>query len=197
MRSYSFIERLFNSAFKSLLNAIINLGIPLLIVIGIVAIIFLGMKIKYGDKFKQQINREFLIKLAKYSTFMLYIFFILNITLLCRIGKPQSEPLSGVWLGWNPLQTENRMYIDSQPILNVIMFIPMAFELRFLLNKKKNLALLSTISAMTISIIIEASQLIFRLGTVQVSDLVYNTLGGAIGYLIYRIIKKHINKKAL
>ena len=38
------------------------------------------------------------------------------------------------------------------------------------------------------SFVIEFSQLLFHLGTFQISDLVYNTLGGTIGGLMYYVI---------
>ena len=38
------------------------------------------------------------------------------------------------------------------------------------------------------SFVIEFSQLLFHLGTFQISDLVYNTLGGTIGGLTYYVI---------
>lgn len=37
------------------------------------------------------------------------------------------------------------------------------------------------------SFIIEFAQLLFHLGTFQISDLTYNTLGGAVGGVIYYI----------
>ena len=40
------------------------------------------------------------------------------------------------------------------------------------------------------SFVIEFSQLLFHLGTFQISDLVYNTLGGTVGGLAYYIIYK-------
>lgn len=43
------------------------------------------------------------------------------------------------------------------------------------------------------SLVIELAQLLFHLGTFQISDLTYNTLGGAVGgvlyYSGYRIIR--------
>ena len=35
------------------------------------------------------------------------------------------------------------------------------------------------------SFLIEFTQLLFHLGTLQISDLTYNTLGGAVGGVIY------------
>ena len=45
------------------------------------------------------------------------------------------------------------------------------------------------------SFIIEFTQLLFHLGTFQISDLTYNTLGGAVGGVIYYIGYKIISRK--
>ena len=46
------------------------------------------------------------------------------------------------------------------------------------------------------SFLIEFTQLLFHLGTFQISDLVYNTLGGAVGGVIYYLgyCRKRKNK---
>ncbi|RHO82085.1 VanZ family protein [Ruminococcus sp. AF42-9BH] len=45
------------------------------------------------------------------------------------------------------------------------------------------------------SFIIEFLQLLFHLGTFQISDLCYNTLGGTIGGVIYFVSYKLKNEK--
>ena len=50
-----------------------------------------------------------------------------------------------------------------------------------------NIAKISIGVSFCFSFAIEAAQLIFRVGTWQLSDLFYNTLGGFIGGLIYWI----------
>ena len=44
--------------------------------------------------------------------------------------------------------------------------------------------------AFIFSISIEMVQLLFRIGTFQLSDIFYNTLGGVIGGLIYYVLMK-------
>lgn len=48
----------------------------------------------------------------------------------------------------------------------------------------------STVTVGIFSFVHEFSQLLFHLGTFQISDLVYNTLGGTVGGLAYYIIYK-------
>ena len=46
-----------------------------------------------------------------------------------------------------------------------------------------------------VSFMIEFTQLLFHLGTFQISDLTYNTLGGAVGGMIYFVGYKFKNEK--
>lgn len=70
---------------------------------------------------------------------------------------------------------------------NVIVFIPFGCYLAF---SSKNLRsiILVTILTFCISLFIETIQLIFKVGSFDVDDLFLNTLGGFIGYLIYKIL---------
>lgn len=54
---------------------------------------------------------------------------------------------------------------------------------------------ISTKTAFLFSLAIEFLQLFLRLGTFQLSDLFYNTLGGALGGMIYWICWKIRGKK--
>ena len=45
------------------------------------------------------------------------------------------------------------------------------------------------------SFMIEFTQLLFHLGTFQISDLCYNTLGGVVGGMIYFVSYKFKNEK--
>ena len=61
-------------------------------------------------------------------------------------------------------------------------------------NNGKNIiniiCLVCYVLAFVISLFIEVNQLLFQVGTFQISDLVYNTLSGLIGYILYRILYK-------
>ena len=85
----------------------------------------------------------------------------------------------------------------TEIIENVVLFIPLIFFLFFFLettSKKagKFLAVMGRAIAISFlfSLTIEMLQLFLRLGTWQLSDLCFNTLGGIIGGLIYWITAK-------
>ncbi|MBI5978599.1 VanZ family protein [Clostridium perfringens] len=77
---------------------------------------------------------------------------------------------------------------------NIIIFCPLGFLLPLIsmkLNSWKKVILIIFL----ISFLIESIQLVTGLGFFDVDDLILNTLGGIIGYWIYKLFKNFIVKK--
>lgn len=120
-----------------------------------------------------------------------YTAMILFRTLLNR--NMWTNPVSntiGIWGIYN----ENGD-LTTEAIENLALFIPFTVLLLWCFCEKivgESVKLLTTLwkSVLVVflfSLAIEFSQLFFRLGTFQLSDLFYNTLGGLIGGMIYWI----------
>ena len=45
-----------------------------------------------------------------------------------------------------------------------------------------------------LSLVVEILQLVFKVGSLDVDDLILNTIGGLLGFLIYDVVKKIIRK---
>ena len=123
-----------------------------------------------------------------------YIMMILSRTILYR--EIWASPLSDVMGGWGLYDADGNL--TTEPIENLMLFIPFAVLLLWafrkeLLGDKPGLKKTLWVATKTVGIfsfVIEFSQLLFHLGTFQISDLVYNTLGGTVGGLAYYIIYK-------
>jgi glycopeptide antibiotics resistance protein len=76
---------------------------------------------------------------------------------------------------------------------NIVCFIPFGFMLPILSTKIRKLILVGLVS-FELSIVIEVAQLIFKVGSFDVDDLLLNTLGGMVGFLIYSITNRIIRK---
>ena len=79
---------------------------------------------------------------------------------------------------------------------NVAVFIPIGLFLPKLLDSCKRF-LLTTILALELSFLIEIIQLVTMVGAFDVDDLFLNTMGAAVGYIIYKIfhgLKKLLKK---
>lgn len=72
---------------------------------------------------------------------------------------------------------------------NVLIFMPAGFFIPILWKSKKGF-LFTVCAAFEISLLMESLQLIFRVGSFDVDDLILNTLGGILGYLLLRLIGK-------
>jgi glycopeptide antibiotics resistance protein len=116
--------------------------------------------------------------------------------------KFSANPLENVIGVWGIHNSKGELYTEN--IENVILFIPLipllmvSFKEKLLKNKKLsfiNIIRLSTGISFLISLGIELSQLLFKIGTFQLTDLVFNTLGGLIGGLIYAAASKIRHRK--
>lgn len=135
-------------------------------------------------------------------TFLLafYTAMILLKTVLNRAIWP--DPLEKIFGGWGLY--ENGQF-TTESIENFILFVPFSSLLLWafqkeLLGESKRIWFGKTVWQVTkivavFSFMIEFAQLLFHLGTFQISDLTYNTLGGAVGGVIYCIGYKIISRK--
>ena len=102
-------------------------------------------------------------------------------------------------LGWLP----ETKFEDG--IENFMLFVPFSILLLWafqkeLLDESENIRFGKTVWEATkvvavFSFLIEFTQLLFHLGTFQISDLTYNTLGGAVGGVIYYLGYSRKRKK--
>ena len=106
------------------------------------------------------------------------------------------NPLSNVMGGWGIWETMNgEQKLTTECIENVIMMVPFTSMVIWTFQEKvgsswKKILWYSGKIAFIFSISIEVLQLFLRLGTFQLSDLFYNTVGGVVGGLVYYGIVK-------
>lgn len=144
--------------------------------------------VTWYQKFKESVFFRKLFLLAFVTSMILFR------TLLNR--NLWLNPLSDVMGGWGIWKIENgEQKLTTECIENVIMMVPFSAVVLWTFGEKigngwKKILWQSGKIAFIFSISIEMLQLLLRLGTFQVSDIVYNTLGGMLGGLCYIEIKK-------
>lgn len=120
--------------------------------------------------------------------------FILFRTLLNR--NLWMNPLSNVMGGWGIWETVNgEQKLTTECIENVIMMVPFSATVILTFRKKignslKKILCFSGNIAFEFSLMIEILQLLLRLGTFQLSDIFYNTVGGVLGGLLYYAVMR-------
>ena len=106
------------------------------------------------------------------------------------------NPLSkvmGVWGIWETVNGEQKL--TTECIENVIMMVPFSAVVIWTFEEKigngwKKILWQSGKTAFIFSVSIEMLQLLLRLGTFQLSDIFYNTVGGVLGGLMYCAVMK-------
>lgn len=131
-----------------------------------------------------------LIELIALIIFCMYFILIISKTqfpIFINNAVMESE-LGGIKLGRDINLIPFKDFAHMTSLLNIVMFVPLGFLQGFIVknNWKK-----SIISGFILSLIIESSQLLVNLligynfRTFDVNDLIFNTFGAFIGYLIF------------
>ena len=137
--------------------------------------------VTWYQKFKESVFFRKLFLLAFVTSMILFR------TLLNR--NLWLNPLSNVMGGWGIWEIENgEQKLTTECIENVIMMVPFTSMVMWTFYEKvgsgwKKLLWQSGKIAFIFSVSIEMLQLLLRLGTFQLSDLFYNTVGGINPYL--------------
>ena len=144
--------------------------------------------VTWYKKFKESVFFRKLFALAFVSSLILFR------TLLNR--NLWMNPLSNVMGGWGIWETVNgERKLTTECIENVIMMVPFSGMVMWTFQEKvgngwKKILWQSGKIAFIFSVVIEMLQLLLRLGTFQLSDIFYNTVGGVIGGVFYWGIMK-------
>lgn len=144
--------------------------------------------VTWYQKFKESVFFRKLFFLA------FVISMILFRTLLNR--KMWMNPLSDVMGGWGIWKTVNgERQLTTECIENIIMMVPFSAVVMWTFEEKlgngwKKILRQSGKIAFIFSVSIEMLQLLLRLGTFQLSDIFYNTVGGVLGGLMYYAVMK-------
>lgn len=101
------------------------------------------------------------------------------------------NPLSNVMGGWGIWETVNgERKLTTECIENVIMMVSFSAVVMWTFDVKRRVVWQSGKIAFIFSVVIEMLQLLLRLGTFQLSDIFYNTVGGVLGGVCYLGVKK-------
>ncbi len=89
-------------------------------------------------------------------------------------------------------QQEAIGFLGRETILNIIVFIPFGFYLHILdVSKQK-----AVLYGFFLSLLLETAQFVLSMGASDVTDLITNTLGTAVGVYAYHVTQKIFRNKA-
>lgn len=137
--------------------------------------------------------------------FVLYIMLLITVvffkegyTVSMMLLKQTNRPLIGNFIPFKTItfycRTSSIDITIRELIGNVIAFAPMGFLLPLCFNRIKGIEKVFIIS-FTISLFFEIIQIITNLGIFDVDDIMLNTLGAIIGFMVYKAIINLVVKK--
>lgn len=102
------------------------------------------------------------------------------------------NPLSNIWGIWGVYDQEGKVYVVN--IINIILCIALIFCLLTLKEREKykitDIFVSGIKKSIEITVLTEFIQVFFRTGNIQLSDFVFNIIGGMIGIGIFIVYKK-------
>lgn len=133
-----------------------------------------------------------------------YMSIILQLTLVCRADNSRIGIELNIFHGLMGPDNDFHWLMLAYVILNCMLFIPYGFiwSLFSFVNSRRMLiqVTLVTLISFVTSLIIETAQLLTGRGYYEIQDLVFNTLGGIIGWIVFYVvygIGKHIAGKVV
>ena len=123
--------------------------------------------------------------------FYTYFYFILKKALLDRSKGMKNSLEFAFKKDWIFLVKDT--WSKVQAVENILFFIPFSFFLTLAFFSNKNITKLNLLKkiikfSFLLSLFVELTQLFLTLGTFQVSDIVYNIIGGIIGYILVILV---------
>lgn len=127
---------------------------------------------------------------------LVYLFIVLDITLIDRSVGQRRKMLEPFWEISQFLETKQYTYWLIQIFGNIFMLLPFGFVLPVIFRKFKSFRLTTGV-CLGFSLFIELTQYITGRGLLELDDIMHNTVGGAMGFIIYEKIAKYRGIKYL
>ena len=139
--------------------------------------------------------------------FILYLIAILYYTIFAEsMGRANTDPTDDPRFNLILFNEINRFIVYREQLgmkafmLNVVgncvAFIPGGFLLPVISRRCRSF-ISCTLVGFVISFFIECTQLIFRVGSFDVDDILLNTIGAALGFVLFRLIRSGRDKRRL
>ncbi len=138
-----------------------------------------------------------IIHAIAWVAFIIYLVMMVYFLFFCeRLGRIPSDtyhynlmPFTEIKRYINYMDGIGRFGVMLNLLGNVVCFIPLGFVLPILSHRKWGFIRITLISFLA-SCTVELTQLVTKLGSCDVDDVILNTLGGLLGYLFFVICRK-------
>ena len=144
------------------------------------------------------VNRKEAARSIVWLLFFEFVFFVFCMTVFFRHTGTKAMVYPPFWSYASVLRDEDTTVLH-EIILNMVLFIPLGFLWGIQSSKwpKKWKWLSVIILGVCLSVVIELLQYCFKKGCVELDDVVHNTLGCLVGFVLWRGCAKLVFRKQI
>lgn len=155
--------------------------VPKMVYIGLLALFCVGILVLLA------VNRKKAGRHIAWLLFFEFVFLVLGMTVFYRHTDSKAVVYSPFWSYVSVWRYRN-MAVLHEIILNVLLFVPIGFlwGLQSSKRPKKWQWLSAMILGVSLSAVIELLQYSFKKGCVELDDVIHNTLGCLVGFVLWR-----------
>lgn len=181
-------DSLYNCIFNDIHDVLIYLkdgirvGVIYAVLLGVVSCLIYSIKAKKKRSEKSMSKCRFIWHFIGSTLFVIYFFVLCNIVYFSREPGSRIGVDMRLFSTWGTTSQEHAYVIE-----NVILFIPFGFLFPACLPKK--ISVLTVFAGALCSVCIEYIQYRTGSGYCQIDDIVTNTLGALMGYIVFAICR--------
>lgn len=165
--------------------------LPISLLIGVIlSAVFCGVEYRIGKKTIEK-RSTISVNVILRVCFVTYLLVLLQIVFLSR----EAGSRDGIDLRIFGTFTGNARG-DSYVLENVLLFIPLGILIPSVMNKFRSFRSCVLFGFM-LSCLIEGAQLISKRGYCQIDDIIMNTLGCGIGFLVWKVVEYNYKRFTL
>ena len=164
-----------------------------------ITIIFIAIWTFYRILVLKKSKDKNLLRELIINIFFIYFLVLIKIT-ICKMDALQIDLNGNKVINYIPLVETIKMFKDDgmrfalyNVIGNIILFMPLGFFIPLLFNKKNKIRYIVAYGAI-ISTAIEVIQLQQTYNITDIDDIIFNTLGAILGYLVFNMFYKLMEK---
>jgi glycopeptide antibiotics resistance protein len=135
-----------------------------------------------------------LLRAGAWIAFIIYLAVMVYFLFFCeQLGRTPKdtyhynlEPFAEIKRYTSCIEELGYVNVILNLIGNVVCFMPLGFVLPILTHRRWGVIRITAISCLA-SVVVEVMQLVTKLGSCDVDDIIMNTLGGLLGYILFLI----------
>ena len=134
------------------------------------------------------VQNRYSMKTVNVILFLVYFAVVLYLTIFMRIGSVDTSIVTTPFDDLkNAIQYRDPAMVQHM-VLNVLMFVPFGYLIPAMNPENLKRCSFAFLGGIVCSTVIEGAQMIFSLGQSDIDDIIANSIGAVIGYLLVRFV---------